>query len=167
MARSAMSLRMPPQFQQAFQFLHERFMIRPPLYPWGYMLYYTYRGICCQVEHIKKPAHVLAGLFCVYCHVGEALHRLGEAGDGLFRVAVLDAVPDAVLDMPLQHHLAAAGAGRDLAALIWESTSSQGTSSSTMRSMACTCPMIFFSLRCRFSESIHCFISAASIRSRV
>ena len=31
----------------------------------------------------------------------------------------------------------------DFAALIWERTSSQGTSSSTIRSMACTWPMIF------------------------
>ena len=41
-------------------------------------------------------------------HIGEALHRLGEALNGLVGVAVLNAVPGTVLDMPLQHHLAAA-----------------------------------------------------------
>ena len=35
----------------------------------------------------------------------------------------------------------------DLAALIWDRMSSQGTSSSIIRSMACTCPMIFFRRR--------------------
>ncbi len=29
----------------------------------------------------------------------------GEVGDGLVRVAVLEAIPDAVLDVPFQHHL--------------------------------------------------------------
>src|SRR5699024_7110597 len=40
-------------------------------------------------------------------HIGKPLHRLGKAGDGLVRVPVLDAVPDAVLDVSFQHHLAA------------------------------------------------------------
>ena len=40
----------------------------------------------------------------------------------------------------------------------WERISSHGTSSSIMRSIACTCPTIFFRRRCRLSESIHCFI---------
>ena len=42
----------------------------------------------------------------------------------------------------------------DLAALIWARISSQGTSSSIMRSMALICPAIFFSRRCSASESM-------------
>lgn len=44
----------------------------------------------------------------VLTHVGEALDGFGEVGDGFIRVAVLDAVAHAVLDMPLKHHLTAA-----------------------------------------------------------
>ena len=51
----------------------------------------------------------------------------------------------------------------DRAALIKDSTSSQGTSSSTIRSIACTCPMIFLSLRCRLSAFMHCFMTASAI----
>ena len=51
----------------------------------------------------------------------------------------------------------------DFAALICDRISSQGTSSSIMRSMACTWPMIFAKRRCRFSESMHCFISVTSL----
>ena len=46
----------------------------------------------------------------------------------------------------------------DLAALIWLNTSSQGMSYSIIRSIACTWPKILRNRRCRFSESIHCFI---------
>ena len=109
--------------------------------------------------HIGRPVRVCIPLL----HVGEALHRLDEALDGFVRVTVLDAVPDAVADVApsttLPQPLRA-----DLAALIWERMSSQGTSSSTIRSMACTCPMIFFSLRCRLSASIHCFMFSPPYR---
>ena len=44
-------------------------------------------------------------------HVRKPFHRLGEAFDGLVRVAVLDAVADAMLDVSLQHDLAAAVQG--------------------------------------------------------
>ena len=47
----------------------------------------------------------------------------------------------------------------DLAALIWERISSQGTSSSIILLMEATCPSIFLSLLCRLFKSIHCFIS--------
>ena len=42
------------------------------------------------------------------CHVGKAFHGFCEALDGLVGVAMLDAIPDAMLDMAFQHHLAAA-----------------------------------------------------------
>lgn len=47
------------------------------------------------------------------------------------------------------------------AALICVNTSSQGTSSSIIRSIACVCPTIFFIRRCKFSASIQRFKSAA------
>ena len=66
-------------------------------------------------------------------HVGEALNGLGEFFDGGIGVPVLDAVAHAVLDVSFQHHLA-----HSVQALICASTSSQGMSSSIMRSTACT-----------------------------
>ena len=39
-------------------------------------------------------------------------------------------------------------------------TSSQGTSSSIILSIACTCPIIFLRRRCKVSEFIHCFMAA-------
>ena len=39
--------------------------------------------------------------------MGKALHSLGKALDSLFRVSVLNAVPDAVLDVPLQNDFSA------------------------------------------------------------
>ena len=38
-------------------------------------------------------------------HIGEALHRLRKVGNGLIRVSMFDSIPDAVLDVPFQHHL--------------------------------------------------------------
>ena len=38
-------------------------------------------------------------------HIGEPLHGLGEALDSLIRISMLDAVPDAVLDVAFQNHL--------------------------------------------------------------
>ena len=45
-------------------------------------------------------------------HIGKAFHCFGELFNGLVRVAVFDAVPDAMLDMSLQYHFAAAVQGR-------------------------------------------------------
>lgn len=47
-----------------------------------------------------SPADFLGSM-----HIGEALHGLGKAGDGLLRVAALDAVSDTVLDVSLQNPL--------------------------------------------------------------
>ncbi len=90
-------------------------------------------------------------------HVGKSPDRLGKAFDGLVGVAMLYAVTDAVLDMTLENHLSAAvkcGLGcvylsRYVLAwnvLIYHSVYSLHLSD------------YFLSLRCRFSESIHCFI---------
>ena len=45
-------------------------------------------------------------------HVGEALHGLGEIGNGLVGVAVFDTVSDAVFDMAFQYDLAGFVQGR-------------------------------------------------------
>ena len=88
-----------PQLQQVFQFFHESFHVRHSFYHTGYRY-----SIPLWVLLVKKKA---ASKGCFSSHIGEALHRLGKALNGLVRVPVLDAVPHAVLDMPLQHHLAA------------------------------------------------------------
>ena len=90
-------------------------------------------------------------------HVGKSPDCLGKAFDGLVGVAMLCAVTDAVLDMTLENHLSAAvkcGLGcvylsRYVLAwnvLIYHSVYSLHLSD------------YFLSLRCSFSESIHCFI---------
>ena len=45
-------------------------------------------------------------------HIGEPLHCLGEALDSLIRISMLDAVPDAVLDVAFQNHLTGLVQGR-------------------------------------------------------
>ena len=50
--------------------------------------------------------------FAGSAHVGEPLHRFGEIAHRLVQIAVLDAVPHTVADMPFQHHLPALVQGR-------------------------------------------------------
>ena len=58
----------------------------------------------------KKPV-TWTGFLTALLHVGEALHRLREALNGFVRVAVFNAIPNTVLDMALQNHLATAVQG--------------------------------------------------------
>ena len=44
-------------------------------------------------------------------HVRETLYRFGEVFNGFVRIAMFDAVPDAVLDVSLQNNLSAAVQG--------------------------------------------------------
>ena len=60
-------------------------------------------GVSC----VKKKGSPPGCLAAVSTHIGEPFHCLGEVFDGLVRVSVLNAVPDTVLDMPFQNHLAA------------------------------------------------------------
>ena len=49
--------------------------------------------------------------FTICYDVGEASHGLGEFFDGQIGISVLDAIPDTMLDMPLQNDLAHAMQG--------------------------------------------------------
>ena len=69
---------------------------------------------------------------------------------------MLQAIPDTVLDVPFQYHLAGLVEGRLGGVDLGQNIFTKGMSSSIIRSMACTWPMIFFSRRCRLSASIHC-----------
>jgi hypothetical protein len=82
------------------------------------------------------------------------LDRFRKIRDGLVGVAVLDAFPDTVVQVPFQNDLPNLCRAL-LAALIWKRTSSQGTSSSTILSIALIWPMILFKRLCRLSQSIH------------
>lgn len=77
-------------------------------------------------------------------HAGKILNGFGKFIDRCLCVTVFDAVFDAVLQVPFEHHLPHFLNGMTpLTALIWIRMSSQGTSSSIMRSIASTCPLIF------------------------
>ena len=101
------------QFQQMLQPFHEMFHTLPLfytlggmriLYLWGYMLSSGKRKKSALWADFQKSDALL--------HIGKAFHCFGELFNGLVRVAVFDAVPDAMLDMSLQHHFAAAVQGR-------------------------------------------------------
>ena len=89
-------------------------------------------------------------------HICETFHRFGEFLYGRIRVAMFNPVADAVFEVAFKHHFSGFVEGGLCGVYLGED--SQGMSSSTIRSMAWICPMIFASLRCRFAESIHCFI---------
>ena len=72
-------------------------------------------SIVCNWQSVIKTGplriitqRALSALF----HIREPFHRLGEALDSLIRVPVLDAVPDAVLDVAFQNHLTGLVQGR-------------------------------------------------------
>ena len=90
-------------------------------------------------------------------HVRETLYRFGEVFNGFVCIAVFDAVPDTVLDVSLQNNLSAAVQGGfcgiDLRQNIF--------AGDILVDHAVNCLYLsdnFFSLRCRLSASIHCFM---------
>ncbi len=96
----------PAQLQKPFRFFHKCFHGFASLIP--YWVYVTKRE--------KKKAQSNDCAFPVSCvqasaHVREALHGLREVFDRLIGVAVLDPVAHAMLDVPLEHDLAAAVQG--------------------------------------------------------
>ena len=63
---------------------------------------------------MQQPLHSAANsaFAAVSAHIREPFHGLGEVLNGLVGVAVLDAIPDTVLDVAFQHHLPALVQGR-------------------------------------------------------
>ena len=62
----------------------------------------------------KRPGNFPSRFFEGFCwqrlliHIGEPLNCLCKISDGFIRIAMLDSIADAVLNVPLQYDLAAA-----------------------------------------------------------
>ena len=92
--------------EQLFQLLHGRCLLDNTGRGIGIFCYqYTGGGICLSRGKRKNSCIVqLFGRFLLD-HVCKSLDGLGEVGDGLVGVAVLDAVADTVVDVPFQNDL--------------------------------------------------------------
>lgn len=132
--------------------------------PMGVYAYYTYRGM--GLSRYKKNSHS----DCFFCPQSKRyiLHfvyfMFAKRSTAFVKLSMVFSASPCSIPSRTQclicpsnttcPHLCRA----DFAALIWERMSSHGISSSTIRSIACICPSILASLRCRFSASIHCLI---------
>ncbi len=69
---------------------------------------YGYRLLSSSFDFCAIKKRPFGRIYKRLLHTGEAFHGFGEALDGLFRVAVFDAVADAMLDASFQNGLSAA-----------------------------------------------------------